>query len=208
MRASSRTRTFPLFVPPRKPGASVVVRDNGQRLQITLPAMMALGGRVVMGALDKRYPIDFEASRMRAYLFEERARGVLRVTDRAACIEAGLAFMQRVLQPDKPVRPETVAACAAGHAMESSRRFTIIFAPSFLIQIGAMVRAEGDRPLISKNLRAVREHYRKVFRRPVSDMLDWVVAAPRRHSESECSPAVQQRCSCVWHEPFLWNDSL
>lgn len=208
MRASSRTRTFPLFVAPRKPGASVMVWDNGQRLQIPLPAMMALGGRVVPGGLDKRYPIDFEASEMRAYLAEERARGVLRVTDRDACIEGGLAFMQCVLQPDKPVRPETVAACVAGHAMESSRRFTIIFAPSFLIQIGAMVRAEGDRPLISKNLQAVHEHYRKVFRRPASGMLDWAVAAPRRHSDSECSPAVQQRCSCVWHEPFLWNDSL
>ena len=74
MRASSRNRTFPLFVAPRKPGASVMVWDNGQRLQIPLPAMMALGGKVVPGGLDKRYPIDFEASEMRAYLAEERAR--------------------------------------------------------------------------------------------------------------------------------------
>ena len=207
MRASSRPCTS-LFVPPREPGATFKVRDGQEVTEVKAIAWMALGGGVVAGGLNKRNPIDFQAVEMRAYLFEERARGVLRATNRDACIETGLAFMQRVLQPDKPVRPETVAACAAGHAMESSSRFTIIFASSFLIEIGAMVRAEGGRTLISNILRAVHTHYRKVFRRPTPGMLDWVVAAPRRHSESECSPAVQQRCSCVWHEPVLWNDSL
>ena len=155
----------PLFV--KHDGA----RPAGKRFRVLEPAWMAIGGQISQGPKRVWQPIDWNQSKMQAYLRQERQRGVLCVTNPKACIEHGTLFMRKVLKPSDK-RNENIHAHTAGNAIETACGYAIFFARNFLIELGAMVLKGPSRPLIREHLEELHTHYRQVFDKPIQEVVD------------------------------------
>ena len=147
------------------------VRPAGKRFRVLEPAWMAIGGKISQGPKREWKPIDWDQSKMQAYLRQERQRGVLRVTNPRACIEHGTLFMRQVLKPSDK-RSENIHAHTAGNTIETACGYAIFFPRNFLIELGAMVLKGPSRPLIREHLEKLHTHYRQVFDKPIQEVVD------------------------------------
>lgn len=148
------------------------VRPAGKRFRVLEPAWMAIGGSKISLASKREWkPIDWNQSEKRAYLRQERQRGVLRVSNPKACIEKGKSFMRQVLKPSDK-RSEHIHAHTAGNAIETARGYAIFFPRNFLIELGTMVLKGSSRPLIRRHLEELHTHYRQVFDKPIQEVVD------------------------------------